>query len=255
MKRALVSLLFLGAAGLAAAQEPVHFNHAGILIPGAIGRMQLERGGPLPGYFQPVEIRAPDGAQVSYAVNDRFDATQNVPAKSAMLVGLVYRLRVTGIPKHEGEELYPTIEIINRLYPPVGEEMKFPVPIQLTQEDLDSALSGRFITRIVYVENPRQAYPRSEDPKSQECFEVSPKNDPLATADRLGRPIAIVRIGGRTPDTTAEPGSEFMYCSPPLLLPRAVVAELEAKKRPPAIKAEKQNVRQAEFTLLDQPQP
>ncbi len=252
MPRSLVTLLILTVAATAAAQEPVHYNHAGILSPGAIGRMQLDRGGPLPGYFQPVEVRAPEGSQISYAVSDRFDATQNVPAKSAMLVGLVYRLRLTIIPKHEGEELYPTVEIINRLYPPIGEEMKFPVPIELTQEDLDSALSGRFITRIVYVENPRQAYPRSEDPKAQECFEVSPKNDPLAIADRLGRPIAIIRIGGRTPANTADPGSEFMYCSPPLLLPRTVVAQLEANKHPPAIKAEKQNVRQAVFTLLDE---
>ena len=148
-----------------------------------------------------------------------------------MLVGLVYRFRVTGIPKHEGEELYPTVEIINRLYPPVGEELKFPVPIELTQEDLDSALEGRFITRIVYVENPRQAYPRAEDPNVQECFEVNAKTDPLAAADRLGRPIAIVRIGGRTPEDTANPGGKFMYNSPALLLPLAVDAGNRSKKR------------------------
>jgi hypothetical protein len=227
-------LLVMAVGATALSQEPVHYEHAGILVPGAIGMQQLQRGGPLPGYFQPIQIRGPQGSQVSVAVNDQFVAPQNSPMKTAMLVGLVYRLRVTGIPKHEGEELYPTVEVINRLYPPVGEELKFPVPIELNQEDLDAALTGRFITRIVYVENPRQAYPHSEDPNAQECFDVSAKDDPLATADHLGRPIAIVRIGGRTPDDTANPGAEFMYHSPPLLLPMAVMNELGLRNNAPS---------------------
>jgi hypothetical protein len=203
----------------ASAQYPVHYDHAGILAPGAIGAQQLQRGGPLPGYYQPVEIRAPSGARISFASGGQFMDSRAAPTKAAQLVGLVYRLRVTNIPKHEGEELYPTIEVINRLYPPVGEELRFPIPIELAQEDIDSALAGQFITRIVYLENPRQAYGRAEDPKHQECWEVSPKDDPLAVADRLGRPMAIVRLGGRTPDDTANPGADFLYNSPPLLLP------------------------------------
>ena len=231
MKCRIAMLLILAVSATARAQEPVHYDHAGILAPGAIGMQQLQRGGPLPGYFQPIEVRAPEGSQFSVAVNDHFVAARNTPVKTALLVGLVYRFRVTGIPKHEGEELYPTVEIINRLYPPVGEELKFPVPIELTQEDLDSALEGRFITRIVYVENPRQAYPRSEDPNAQECFEVNAKTDPLAAADRLGRPIAIVRIGGRTPEDTSNPGGKFMYNSPPLLMPLALMPEIEQEAK------------------------
>ena len=181
------------------------------------------RGGPLAGYFQPVEIKTPLGTQISPAVSGQFITPSPAPLKAAMLVGNVYRLRLTSIPKHEGEELYPTIEIINRLYPPIGEELRFPVPIELTQQDLDSALAGKFITRIVYVENPRQAYPHSEDPNFQETFDVSPKEDPLAVADRVGRPMVIVRIGGRTPEDTANPDSGFLYNSPPLLLPLALI--------------------------------
>ena len=56
------------AAALAAAEDPpVHYLHAGAMPPGAIGSRQLQRGGPLPGYFQPVEIMAPEGAMVSLA--------------------------------------------------------------------------------------------------------------------------------------------------------------------------------------------
>ena len=58
---------------LQAEDPPVHYHHAGILPPGAIGSQQLQRGGPLPGYFQPVEIKAPQGASISTAGLAEFD--------------------------------------------------------------------------------------------------------------------------------------------------------------------------------------
>jgi len=53
---------WLGMAAMLSAQQPgVHYLHQGIMPPGAIGSRQLQRGGPLPGYFQPVEIKARPG--------------------------------------------------------------------------------------------------------------------------------------------------------------------------------------------------
>ncbi len=201
----------------ALADPPFHPLNGGVLVPGATGTAQLQRGGPLPGYYQPMEVSAPQGAAISVAVANQFTPPQPAPLTAAMLIGPVYRLRVTNIPRHEGSEVYPTIEVINRLYPPIGEELRFPIPIELNQDDLEAAIAGKFVTRIVYVENPRNAYARVEDPKHQLTIEVSPKDDPLVTADRLGRPMAIVRIGGRTPGDCANPDAEFMYCSPPLI--------------------------------------
>src|SRR4051812_37112231 len=94
------------AARLPAAEPPVHYNHAGIMPPGAIGQAQLLRGGPLPGYFQPVEIRVPRGATISTAVSGAFEAPQRGPLLAGMLIGAVYRLRVTGIPNEPGAEVF-----------------------------------------------------------------------------------------------------------------------------------------------------
>ena len=201
----------------ASADPPFHPLNGGVLVPGATGIAQLQRGGPLPGYFQPLEIRAPGGAAISLAVENQFTQPQPAPIEAAMMIGPVYRLRVTNIPHHEGDEVYPTVEVINRLYPPIGEELRFPIPIELPQEDLAAAIQGKFITRIIYLEKHRAAYARGEDPSHQLTVEVSPKDDPLVTADRLGRPMAIVRIGGRTPVDVANPDEEFLYHSPPLL--------------------------------------
>ena len=210
-------MVAISLAHAATAEPPVHFLHNGVLATGSIGAAQLQRGGPLAGYYQPVEMKVPGAAAVSLACDGRFVAPQTGPVTAALLVGAVYRFRVINIPQRPGEEVYPTIEIINRLYPPVGEELKFPVPIELTQDDLQLALDGKFITRVIYLEEPRAAYARQEDPKSQYTVEASPRQDPLVMADRLGRPMAILRIGGRLPDNVESPDADFLYHSPPLL--------------------------------------
>jgi len=224
------------AAGLWAQSPPIHYEHAGILAPGAIGSGQLRRGGPLAGYYQPVEIRAPQGALISLAVDQQFDPPQAAPARAGMLVGNVYRLKVGGISQAEGLEVFPSIEIINRTYPPPGQELKFPIPIDLTETDLKLALKGHFITRVVYVEDPKNALPIREG-REQQWFEVESHEDPLAVADRLGRPVAIVRLGGRLPDFSKGVDPAFFFGGPPLLrlgkpaeLPAPLPQEKEARR-------------------------
>ncbi len=154
--------LLLSAVAASAAfgqREPVHYFHSSRLPPGTIGPSQLLRGGPLAGYFQPVEIRGPEGLEVSAAVEGQFDSSQPAPATFGMLIGPVYRLKITRIPRNEGCEVYPTIEVINRLYPPQGLENHFPIPVHFTLEELEMALSGRMVTRVIYLEDPQSALP------------------------------------------------------------------------------------------------
>jgi hypothetical protein len=219
----------LGPAAVSSGQQPdVHYLHQGVMPPGAIGSRQLQRGGPLPGYFQPVEIKAPPGALVSLAVQGTFEPSTAVPQTVGMLIGSVYRMKVTNIPHAEGMEVFPTIEVIDRLYPPLGQELKFPIPVQLTLEDLRLALEGKFVTRIVYVENPRNALPVQEDPREHNWFETGPGRDPLAVADALGRPVAILRMGGRVPTDPQAMTTQFLFGSPPFLrfAPQAKAAAL-----------------------------
>jgi hypothetical protein len=200
-----------------AKDPPVHYNHAGIMPPGAIGSQQLLRGGPLPGYFQPVEIKAPAGAMISIAVAGQFDDPRPAPLKAGMLIGSVYRLRITSIPQQEGLEVFPTIEVIDRLYPPIGQQYRFPILIELAQDELEMALDGKFVTRVVYLEEPEAALPVAQKADDQVCFEAAEGENPLEVADSLGRPVAILRMGGRLPDPGG-PDETFMYGSPPLVL-------------------------------------
>ena len=199
--------------------------HRADLPPGVVGQGQLRRGGPLAGYFQPVRIVPPKGARVGLLTAGRFDRPEPGSRLVGMLIGPVYRLKVTGIPNHEGEEVYPTIELVNRLYPPPGLATKYPVPIHLSQEELEMALEGRFVTRVIYLENPDLALPVRESSDTQRVFDVAMHQDPLQAADQLGRPMVIVRIGSRIPDR--DRSGKFLYQSPPfqpLAAPKAPAA-------------------------------
>ena len=232
-KTAMVLLLCLGTAGVLLSQEPgVHYVHQGVMPPGAIGSRQLQRGGPLPGFFQPVEIKAPPGTLVSLATAGRFNQPQSAPRRAGMLIGQVYRLRVTNIPRRVGMEVFPTIEIIDRLYAPPDQQRRFAIPVELAQDDLQLAIAGKFVTRVIFLENPRAALPVRDDPAAQNWFEANSGQDPLAVADALGRPVAILRMGARLPDRVRGPDMDFLFGCPPFVKhpPRAAPRGVAPKR-------------------------
>ncbi len=195
----------------------MHYMYPRGLPPGAIGSQQLQRGGPLPGYYQPVEIRAPQGVSISLAEGGQFTEPRPAPVRVGMLVGVVYRVAVVNVPFRTGDQVFPTIELVNRLYTPRGQETRFPVVIELTQEDLQLAVDGKFVTRVVYLEDPDRALPARQAGRDPNWFDIGPGKDPLAVADVLGRPIAIVRLGGRMPELREGMDPAFLFGCPPLV--------------------------------------
>lgn len=215
---ALLSIACFGMCHETLAQQPrLHYRFDGSSSLGAIGSWRLQRGGPLAGYFQPVELRAPEGAKIAMAINGSFAEPQLAPASVGLLIAPVYRFRVTNIPFEVGREVFPTVEIIDRTYPPPHIAWKFPIPIELTLEDLKIALSGKLVTRVIYVEDPNMALPVQTEYKEQPWFDVGPDANPLLAADTLGRPVAILRMGGRQPLDALTPEESFLFGSPPLM--------------------------------------
>src|SRR5438132_741491 len=208
---------WLALAAAASAQGPWHFQNKSDLPPGVIGQRQLQRGGPLPGYFQPVEVTAPAGTLVSVVADGSFTEPRPRKLLAGMLIGQVYRLKVANIPNHEGEEVFPTIEVIDRLYPPPGQAARFPIPIELTAEELMFALDGRYVLRVIYLEDVATAPPVREEIGQQRFIEIAPGRDAMQAADRLGRPMAILRGGSRVP-LPAEDQSRFLYKQPPVVV-------------------------------------
>lgn len=153
------------------------------------------------------------------AVGGAFEQPRQTPLNVGLLIAPVYRMKISNIPAHEGEEVYPTVEVIDRLYPPRGQERRFPIPIELSQTDLELALEGHYVTRVIYLEEPRAALPVAQRPKGeQEWFDAGPGVNPLEEADRWGRPVAILRMGGRVPDEQAGLDAHFMGGCPPFTM-------------------------------------
>lgn len=214
--RLVATLSVLGAATALAQGPAKHSLHAGAIPPGAIGSQRLLRGGPLSGYTQPTEIRVPAGVMVGMAVDGQFTAPELDNPLVGLMVGHVYRFRVANLFDRPGVELYPTVEIIDRLYPPPGAALEFPVPIDITAEDLELAAQGHYVTRVIYVEDPSQALPVTEVDGHTAWYEAGDGEDPLEVADFAGRPIAILRLGGR--DLNQATGQGFAtYGCPPLV--------------------------------------
>jgi hypothetical protein len=205
------------------------------LPPGEIGQRQLMRSPTLPAYFQPVEFQLPDSVRIAPAMDGRFLAPQAGPVKAGLLIGSVYRFRVTGIPNHIGEEVYPSVELLDRLYPPPGRATDFPIPITLSVSELEKALAGRFITRVIYLEDPRKAFPAAQHPTRQLTYDVPSHTDPLDFAQQLGRPVAILRLGSRMPGRDRVSG-RFLFATPPWQpLSSNNEAPADAVQRQPAI--------------------
>lgn len=188
-----------------AAETPQHWLNAGVMPPGAIGKQRLLRGGPLSGYMQPVELRTPSGVSVAASGSYGEPTLRSERLKVGLQVGLVYRFRADAEVHGRSVVVYPSVEVIDRTYPPCGRENEFPLPIELTPEDIRLAAEGAFVTRIIYVEDPKTALPVSEKKiGGQQWFEARPGDDPMVLAEGLGRPVAILRIGARDTGVLAE---------------------------------------------------
>ncbi len=166
------------------------------------------------GYMQPVDLVVPDGAAVSVYAGGTFQESGGNDQIAGMMVGHIYRLKVTGIPRHTGRELFPSVEILGRVFPPSGQETRFPLPIHIPLDDLEPALDGHLVTRVIYLENPRNTLPDARTTRNQAFMDGGPGQDPIRMAEKFGRPMAIVRIGSRIPDQQELDG--FGFGTPPI---------------------------------------
>jgi hypothetical protein len=182
--------------------------------PGAAGKWAGLQPGFVP-VVQPVRVDLGEQeGQVSFYTGPDGAATiLPAPAVAGLWVGSVYRLKISDLRDFPGVELYPTIELINRLHPPRGREVEFAVPITLTADEIAAAVEGRLVTKVIYLEQPHRAVPVPSTTASR-VRRIPPHENALALADEAGRTMAIVRLGGRTPDAgVTEPGF-FGSCAP-----------------------------------------
>lgn len=201
--------------------------------PGVTAAWNATRNNSTPGYyFQPVRLQLPvEGAVAIYAGPAYQMVPLAAPAQAAVLVGHVYRMRISDMPQYPGVELYPTIEVLDRLHPPLGQADEFPVPIELSEEDIELAISGRLVTKVIYLEQPQLARPLAQG-ETIPVATIPESRNVLAEADLLGRPMMILRLGSRGPNVHgADPA--FFGTGAPIMLPQGPIEETAPPQRQP----------------------
>ncbi|VAX41418.1 hypothetical protein MNBD_PLANCTO02-2864 [hydrothermal vent metagenome] len=178
-------------------------------IPGKAGYWAAAIGKYNPRFFQPIRFDLPSTGMVTvYQGEAKKSKTIKSSAQAGLRVGPLYRLKISQMPEYPGLELYPTIELLDRLHPPHGKAHEFPVPVQFTKAEIEEAQKGRLITKVIYLEHPRVAIPRRlKQPREPRTLPTSVNL--LKEADHQGRPMAIVRLGGRIPNLHGNEDVEF----------------------------------------------
>tara|TARA_R110002111_G_scaffold191869_1_gene258185 strand:- start:82989 stop:83729 length:741 start_codon:yes stop_codon:yes gene_type:complete len=176
--------------------------------PGVMGQWAALSGQVQAGYIQPMQFSLPSTGTVSFFAGGPEQTIQKAsPAPIGFAVGYVYRLKISGMPEFPGVELYPTIELIDRLHPPAGLAEAYPIPVSFTLEDIELALSGRLVSKVVYLERPQTAAATKFE--KQPTISITAQKNLIAEADLLGRPMLMLRMGGRLPSTQGEDPSFF----------------------------------------------
>lgn len=192
-----------------------HFPLNQYTPPGTTALWSLQARRICPNTPQDVRLRLPsEGIITGY---DRsFDRAVSLPAPAQLklLTGAVYRFKVDSMPEFPHQEFYPSVELIDQLHPPPGLAERFPIEIELLLEEFRWAAQGRLVTKVVYLEQPDRVPLRTLN-NSARVIDLAPAQNALAEADALGRPMAIVRLGGRLPDSQ-HPDLQFWGPLPPL---------------------------------------
>jgi uncharacterized repeat protein (TIGR01451 family) len=174
-----------------------------------------------------VRILGPEGMHVAFFQGHAPPRDFPAPVTVGLRPGYVHRIRLTGLPERPGVTLAPTLEVVGTVcMPPKLAGADHPAPLVITEQDIEHVLSGAYLTKIVYLEDPDKAVPVAGKPDQPLEMEVPPDRDLMNEARNLGRPLLIVRLGqrevapeelahGSIPETILFPGQRTLL-PPPL---------------------------------------
>ena len=170
----------------------------------------------------------PPGMRVTFHPGTRMARSFEAPTVAGVRTGYLIRAQLDHFPGDPSLVLFPSIEVRGSLW--LGAKLNaadYPAPIVLTEADLASIRAGSLVTKAIYLEDPERAAPTATRPDAPIELSVPADRDLLIEARDLGRPVAIVRFGGRSvppeelarfivPGTVLLPGEHGL---PPAALP------------------------------------
>ncbi|HUR54094.1 MAG TPA: hypothetical protein VMZ71_08175 [Gemmataceae bacterium] len=191
---------------------PAPTTPAAMVRPGGVAPMPGHGAGPVmpfpnPGFGAPVpapllaaRVLAPAGVRVTAFPGSDLSRMFDGPQVFGLRPGYIYRLELSNLPYYPGKVLYPEVEVQASIVPRPGMKyMDYPIPLLFTQGDIDRALAGAVVTKVVYLEDPEKAIPAEIPANTPIEIPVGSEAEGVKAARESGRVVAIVRLGDRKP--------------------------------------------------------
>ena len=167
--------------------------------------------GPGPGVLAPIapppqrpfgskttQIRfiGPAGMHVGWAIPTGYAENQIVaPGRYNFRQGATYRLKLTNVPGREGVVLYPTLQVHHSQPMTDAYLCHNSVPVEITDEDLDQIETNNFVTKVIYLPDPRFQELAIAGVETIVSTRLDPGEDPVAEAQHRGTIMVVIRIG------------------------------------------------------------
>lgn len=171
--------------------------------------------------WQSVEAQSQDG----------FTAPQlEVPARYNFAQARIYRLKLTEIANRPGLELYPTLEVYPGNVKVDAYLSHNAVPIEMTDEDFDQVQAGNFVTKVIYLPDPKFQELAIAGVETLVSTRLDPGVNPVQEAHRRGAILAVLRVGSVDLEMPHSP--PLFPQGPPMMAPPREMAAKDGSRIP-----------------------
>ena len=145
-----------------------------------------------------VRFVGPIGMKIGWQIGPGYAENQLVsPARWEFAQGATYRLKLASINGREGLTLYPSLQVYPG-HPTTDAYLGHnSVPIELTDEDLDQIESNNFVTKVIYLPDPKYQELAIAGVETLSSTRLDPGVDPVSEADRRGTIMVVLRVGNK----------------------------------------------------------
>lgn len=133
------------------------------------------------------------------------------PARYNFNQGYIYRLKITNLGQgRETLSLYPTLEVAPSTPATDAYLTHNPIPVQFTEEDFDQVQAGNFVTKVIYLPDPKYQEIAVSGVETLVSTRLEPGIDPVLEADKRGTILLIVRLGGIDLEMNSAAGTAYL---------------------------------------------
>ena len=143
-----------------------------------------------------VRFLGPEGMIIGWQAGQTFAENQLIaPGRYNFPQSATYRLKLSDIPGRPGLELYPTLMVYPE-HPTTAAYLDHnTIPIRITEKDFAQVATNNFVTKVIYLPDPRFQELAVAGVEELISTELDPGLDPVAEAARRGTIMAVLRMG------------------------------------------------------------